>query len=123
MKVHHIGIWAIDMEETCSFYGERLGFEKEREYEVSAELMKQIFGTEKPCRIQVYKKGDTRVEIFDDGDKHQSVMNHFSISVGDRKKYFDDAKAKGADVIEVWRGDHPVYFLKDPAGTLIEIKD
>ncbi len=123
MKVHHIGIWASDIGAAGEFCKNVLGLEKEREYEAPAEIMRAIFGTEEPCKIQVYGGSEVRVEIFDAAGRTKSGINHFSLSVGDREGFCAQAKAKGVEVIEVWREDHPVYFLKGPDGVLIEIKD
>jgi catechol 2,3-dioxygenase-like lactoylglutathione lyase family enzyme len=123
MKVHHIGIWASDIGTAGEFCRNVLGLEKEREYEAPAEIMRAIFGTDKACKIQVYGGNEFRVEIFDAGGQARSGINHFSVSVGDKKEFCAQAKAKGAEVIEVWREDHPVYFLKGPDGVLLEIKD
>ncbi|TET78526.1 hypothetical protein E3J38_08475 [candidate division TA06 bacterium] len=123
MKVHHIGIWTPNIGAAGEFCRNVLGLEKEREYEAPAEIMQAIFGTEEPCKIQVYGGSEVRVEIFDAAGQTKSGINHFSLSVGDKKGFCAQAKAKGAEVIEVWREDHPVYFIKGLDGVLIEIKD
>lgn len=123
MKVHHIGIWVPDLRKAGEFCKNILGLEKEREYEAPAEIMSAIFGTKEACRIQVYGGNGLRVEIFDAGGEAGSGINHFSVSVEDKKEFCGRAKARGAELIEVWREDHPVYFLKGPSGVLIEIKD
>lgn len=123
MKVHHIGTWVPDVGVAAEFYWNVLGLKKEREYEVPADIMKAIFGTEEPCMVQVYGGERVRVEIFDAAGQAKSGINHFSLSVGDAREFCLRAKARRAEVFEVWRGDHPVYFIKDPHGVLVEIKD
>lgn len=123
MEADHIGIWAQDVGMAERYYEDVLGLKKEREYDVSADIMKAIFGTEQVCSVKVYGRENVRVEIFDAAGGARSGINHFSLSVGDRKEFCDRAKAKGAEVIKVWRGDHPVYFIKDPHGVLTEIRD
>jgi catechol 2,3-dioxygenase-like lactoylglutathione lyase family enzyme len=123
MKVHHVGVWASDGSATRQFYEGVMGFEKEREYEVPIELMSTIFGIDRSCKVEVYAKDTARVEVFDVNGTDLSGINHFSLSVGDRVGFFRRAKASGADCLEVKRGDHPVYFIRDPSGLLVEIKD
>jgi catechol 2,3-dioxygenase-like lactoylglutathione lyase family enzyme len=123
IKVHHIGMWARDMDAAVRFYKNALGFEKVREYEVPKEVMKAVFGIEEACKVQVYGGESITVELFD-GSKHQrSGLNHIAITVDDKKAFCDRAKLNGGKVIEVWRQDHYIYFVEDPSGTLIEVKD
>jgi len=43
--------------------------------------------------------------------------------VGNREAFVQKMKEKGVAIIEVQRNDHLVYFIKDPDGNLIEIRD
>lgn len=123
MKVHHVGVWASDASAVSEFYEGVMGFEKEREYEVPVELMSAIFGIDRSCKVRVYAGDTARVEVFDVRGTDLSGINHFSLSVGDRVEFFGRAKLEGADCLEVMKGDHPVYFIRDPSGLLVEIKD
>ncbi len=123
MRIHHIGIWASDRLKTKEFCEKVLGLKKEREYEAPADLMQTVFEYGKPCKIEVYSEGESRIEIFHAEDEGLIGINHFSVSVGDRQEFCARAKTLGADVIEVRRGDHLVYFVRDPGGVLLEIKD
>lgn len=121
--MHHVGIWATDAAAVREFYEGVLGLEKEREYEVPAELMRAIFGIDRSSRVQVYAGDAVRIEVFDVEGTDLSGVNHFSLSVGDREKFFAGARSRGADCLKVMRGDHPVYFIRDTTGVLLEIKD
>jgi len=113
----------MDMSKTAKFYEEMMGLSLEREYEVPAELMNTIFGLDRDCKVSVYADDTARVEVFDVDGESLSGINHFCLSVGDRELFFRRVKAAGGDCLEAKRGDHPVYFLRDPEGVLIEIKD
>ncbi len=123
MELSHVGIWVEDMEETKRFYQGILGLQEQSSYQISAEIMEAIFEIKTPCQVKVFGFGNTRVEIFDAPEGIESGINHFAVSVEDKSKFCQEAASKGARVIEVWRGDHPVYFLKSPSGVLIEIRD
>jgi catechol 2,3-dioxygenase-like lactoylglutathione lyase family enzyme len=123
MKVHHVGVWASDASAARGFYEGVMGFEKEREYEVPVELMSGIFGIDRSCKVEVFARDSARVEVFYVHGTDLSGINHFSLSVGDRVEFFERARASGADCLRLMRGDHPVYFIRDPSGLLVEIKD
>lgn len=123
MRLGHVGIWAVNLEEVEKFYRDILGFQEERSYEVSAENMEAIFGVNHSCQVKVYGMEDSRIELFDAPKGVKSGINHFAVSVEDRKSFCEEAASKGAKVIEVWRGDHPVYFVEGPSGVLIEIRE
>lgn len=123
MRVHHVGIWAADAAGAGEFYKGVLGLDIEREYEVPAGLMKAIFGLNRSCKVQVYSDRETRVEVFDAAGEGRRGINHLCLSVGNRRDFLSEAKARGADCLEVRRDDHLIYFIRDPSGVLIEIKD
>jgi catechol 2,3-dioxygenase-like lactoylglutathione lyase family enzyme len=123
VKIHHIGIWSSNRSKTEELCERTLGLASEREYEAPAELMQAIFGYGKPCKIQVYSDGETRIEVFYAEDEGLAGINHFSVTVGDKREFCAKAKDAGADVIEVRRDSHLVYFIRGPGGLLIEIKD
>jgi catechol 2,3-dioxygenase-like lactoylglutathione lyase family enzyme len=100
-----------------------MGLTIEREYEVPAQLMKAIFGLDRDCAVHVYAGDGLRVEVFDVEGESLSGVNHFCLSVGNREEFFRQASSRGADCLELRRGNHPVYFVRDPAGVPIEIKD
>jgi catechol 2,3-dioxygenase-like lactoylglutathione lyase family enzyme len=51
------------------------------------------------------------------------AINHFSLTVDNKRAFCARARERGAQVIEVAREDHCVFFIRDPEGILIEIKD
>jgi catechol 2,3-dioxygenase-like lactoylglutathione lyase family enzyme len=123
VKIHHIGIWSSNRPKSTEFCERVLGLAREREYEAPAEVMQAIFGYGKPCKIELYSDGETRIEVFYAEGEELAGINHFSVSVGDRREFCARARDAGADVIEVRRDDHLVYFIRGAGGLLLEIKD
>ena len=131
LKVHHIGLWVSDLTSTGRFYERILGFEKQYAYRLPSEVIQTVFGRKVKCQVAVYRRDEVALELFrpaiEMADAAQAPLipgvNHFGLQVADSETFCEKAREKGADVIELDRGDHLVYFLRDPDGVLIEIKD
>lgn len=131
LRVGHIGLWVRDLVRSGRFYRNVLGFERQDSYYVPAKLMHHIFGQDTACTVEVYRRDGVALELFQSDQKMQDQgffplipgINHFGLEVGDKRAFCQEAKEKGAQVIEVAREDHMVTFLRDPDGILIEIKD
>jgi catechol 2,3-dioxygenase-like lactoylglutathione lyase family enzyme len=131
ISVHHLGIWVRDLGRSGEFYDRILGFEKKYDYHLPAELVRTIFGRPVDCRVEVHQRQAVSVELFQPGtptangpdEPLTAGINHFSLKVDDTLSFCRRAREKGAEVLEVPRRDHSVFFLKDPDGILIEIKD
>jgi catechol 2,3-dioxygenase-like lactoylglutathione lyase family enzyme len=131
MTVHHLGLWVQDLARSGRFYDGILGFDKRYDYQIPAELMKTIFGRPINCRVEMHQREEVRLELFQPDvpvstelcEPLPAAINHFSLKVDDKVSFCHQAREKGATVIEVPRQDHIIFFLKDPDGLLIEIKD
>lgn len=123
MELSHVGIWCVDWKKAERFYRQVLGLQPISSYEVSGEIMETIFGVEGPCQVRVYGLDHGTIEVFDAPKGVESGINHFAVSVQDKRSFCKEVAAKGAQVLEVWRGDHPVYFLRGPSGLLVEVRE
>ena len=126
--LHHIGITCSDIVASERFYVENFGLLKIKEKVESAEIIQQIFGINSPARIVLLKSGETMVELFEFPEvDHQPIMgsvSHFALCVADTKKAYEKLKAKGIETIMIDRGkEKHIYFVKDPDGVLIELRD
>lgn len=131
LKVHHLGIWVQDLDRSSWFYGQVMGFEKQYDYQIPAELVRHIFGRDTDCHVEVFRRDEVTLELFRPDEKMEDqsslplapAINHFGLQVADKKTFCKQAEVQGAQVIEVQREDHCVYFIRDPQGILIEIKE
>lgn len=131
----HIGILTGNADALLPFYCDLLGFEVVKDEIVDADLMEAIFGEREDCRLiklslSTGSPGAVNIEIFTYvapvvGCRHSRMpgYNHWGFSVGDRRAFIDDMKRRGVAVTDVLRGDHHVYFISDPDGNRIEIRD
>ena len=130
-RVQHIGLWVTDLDRSSRFYCHVLGFEKQVSYQVSATIVHHIFGQDTACTVEVYRRDGVALELFQPDRKMQVQgpvplipgINHFGLEVADKLAFCQEVREKGAQVIEIAREDHQVYFVRDPDGILIEIKE
>ena len=131
----HIGILTGNAEALVVFYRDLLGFEVAKKDIVASAIMESIFGVPGDCRLIKLaqagaEEGAVVIEIFSyvDADAVPSRprtagYNHWGFRVGDRESFVAEMRSRGVDVTEIQRGSHRVYFICDPDGNRIEIRD
>jgi catechol 2,3-dioxygenase-like lactoylglutathione lyase family enzyme len=126
----HIGIFTTHYKRMVDFYMNKLGFNKEKEELLSKTIMKSIFGISSDCKFVRMAAGDIKIEIFSPINKtfrrkfdHTGGYNHWALCVGKREKFLQILKREKVKILEVKRNDHSVYFIHDPDGSKIEIKE
>ena len=131
----HIGILTGNADVLLRFYRDVLGFEIVKDEIVDSDLMDSIFGEPGDCRLIKLshpsgKDGAVNIEIFAFKDHaagrrrpRSPGYNHWGFRVGDRRAYIARMKKLGVAVTDVLRGKHHVYFICDPDGNRIEIRD
>jgi catechol 2,3-dioxygenase-like lactoylglutathione lyase family enzyme len=127
---NHIGIFTNHYQRLISFYTRKLGFTKEKDGRLSKSLMLSVFGVASEGKFSSLVSDDVRIEIFTlVGHRllkkpNQSLgYNHWAICVTDIKKFLSGLKRKKVKIISIKRNDHFVYFIKDPDGNRMEVKE
>ena len=123
---HHVGISVPNLDAAIAWYGEMLGFGVERRMEVA-----QI-----PARIAWLRRDDFRLELFEVADaaalpEDRRIPNrdlkthgtkHLALAVSDVDAFVAELKMRGADIAMHTRiHGEPMAFIRDNAGTLIEL--
>ncbi len=125
---NHIGLLTENPGALVRFYTETLGFVEGETREIPQYLMEQVFGLPSACLMTKLHLGDIVLEIF--SAKENKVMpkpaqskgyNHWGLKVENKERFAEEARQKGADVLEVPYKGRKVFFIKDPEGNLIEI--
>lgn len=134
----HVGFFTNDSARLVRFYREELGFAVEKEELLPASIMRPIFGLPHPCRLikltastgMTPAQPPLKVEIFHPVGlrlprRRNGIVgcNHCSFTVADRKRFLRKLRRRDVPLIEVQRNGHNVYFIKDPDGNRIEIRD
>ena len=126
----HIGIFTNNSKRLLSFYIKKLGFRKQKETILPKSIVKSIFGISSDCRFIRLISDNVMIEMFEPLSirGHRRInnitgYNHWGYCVGDRKKFVQVLKRQKVKIIKVKRNNHLVYFIKDPDGNRIEIRE
>lgn len=126
----HIAIFTNNAKKLEFFYREKMGFKKEKEELLPKSLMQRIFGIASDCMFIRLFSDTVKVELFQptafrlkERENSLSGYNHWGYTVADRDKFCQRLKKKKANMIKFNRGNHVVYFIRDPDGNSIEIRD
>lgn len=126
----HIGILTNNARMLLSFYTEKMGLIHKKEEILSSSVFEKIFGFAVDCRFIRLTAGDFMLELFEPINAKASArtakmtgLNHFGYCVENRLDYVNQLRKKNVDIIEVKRNSHTVYFVSDPDGNQIEIRE
>ena len=126
----HIGIITNNYRRLVNFYTKKLEFTVEKEEKLSKSVMRTVFGLASEGGFTRLVSGNARIEIFHITSGHLKQRtnttigyNHWALRVEDKDKFIRKIMKKGVKIIHIKRTDHSVYFIKDPDGNRIEIKD
>ena len=134
MRLDHIAVTAHSEKRSDRFFIALLGLEKTRNFTVSAEMMKALFGIERDTRVVRYSGGPgLEVEVFIAGELDPATgernaardrLTHACLIVSDRRAFAENAKAMGFQMAEVPKADGSslVMFVSDDFGNRYEIK-
>lgn len=128
-KCDHIGLLTNNLKRLERFYIQRLGFRKEREEILPESIAQPIFKVPPAIRFVRLFFGDTKLELFEPLNKNLKKVgathcgyHHWGFCVEDRVAFLKKLRMKGIEVIEVKRDTQSVYFIEDPDGNRIEIR-
>jgi len=128
-SVNHVGIFTDRPRATKNFY-RKMGFRSVAKAFLNADFIEQLFGIRKGCFFEKLTFRDTFLEIFYADNLHLRIphknsagINHWALQVENRESYIRILKRKNIKIIRLSRNDRFVYFVKDPNGVLIEIRE
>lgn len=129
-RCDHIGIYTNHADRLVDFYTSKLAFRKLKEETLDKTLFKQIFDVAVDCRFIRLISDGVMLEIFEPitdrahrGIRNSVGINHWGYCVQDREKFVQRLKNQAVTVIEIKRNEHRVYFVTDPDGNRIEIRE
>lgn len=124
-SLHHFGLTNRSEEQALSFYQGFLGFDHTRDFVVAPELSGQLFSVPQEIKVLVFEKRGVKIEVFIHSvfSPHPHTLSHIGLTVNDLGEFIAFASVKGIPVIKGTHKEKTVYFVKDLAGNLFEIKE
>ncbi len=124
----HIGLFTNDPERLLDFYTRIMEFDKISDSILDKSIMKSIFGINIKCRFIKLSKGELMLEIFTPIEQKSQVqtkigINHFGYKQNNKIKFVQRLKEQGQNLITIKKNNHSIYFIKDPDGNLIELRE
>lgn len=126
----HIGIFTNNATRLVKFYTEKLGFKKGKKEILQKSIVETIFGVSCDCTFIKLMNTNLMIELFEPTSSsirrrvnNTSGINHWGFCVGDKKNFVSQLKKKDVKIITIKRNAHVVYFIADPDGNRIEIRD
>ncbi len=126
----HIGLYTNNAEKLVNFYTKNLAFKKVKEERLGKSIFKKIFGIPVDCHFIRLASDNILLEIFEPTKgraskkmKNSIGLNHWGYCVGNKKRFVQLLRRRRVKVIEIIRNGHEVYFVTDPDGNRIEIRD
>jgi len=121
--LQHVALAINDSEEIPRFYETILHFSLNRQFQVNAELIRQIFHAEGAVDVALMEHDDTTLEIFLSPEKEKKVFSHLCLAYRNAEQISKKATELG---YQVWVKENPVnntYFIRDKSGNIFEIKE
>ncbi len=129
-RCDHIGILTNNAQRLGRFYLHKLDFKKIKEEVLDASTFNKIFGFSVRTRFIRMATDGLMLELFEPLGKkaranavNNAGLNHFGYCVKNRLNYVKRLRKKRVKIIEIERNGHRVYFVSDPDGNRIEIRE
>ncbi|MEO0094969.1 MAG: VOC family protein [candidate division WOR-3 bacterium] len=126
----HIGILSNNAERLIKFYKTNLGFRLISAENLSSNIVKKLFKVNTTCCFYRLKFEDLLLEIFQPHKKIKKLysnkcngIHHFGLRVQNRELFIKHLRGKKVKIITIKRNERKIYFIKDPDGNIIEIRE
>ncbi|MCX7994810.1 MAG: VOC family protein [candidate division WOR-3 bacterium] len=129
-KCDHIGILTRNSERLLKFYKNIIKFKLISGERLKPEIVGKLFKMRATACFYRLKSNGLLLEIFELHKKYESKkgkihygIHHFGLIVDDREKFIKYLRRKKVKIITIKRGSRLVYFIQDPDGNIIEIRE
>jgi methylmalonyl-CoA/ethylmalonyl-CoA epimerase len=125
MDLNHVGIINLNEEHAELFYGEVLGFQKTRDFNLPVELSEQLFDQSREIKILVFERDGVKLEVFICPEYKQDLQpdfSHLGLYIDNLDELLKKSEQSGVEHIMGKTTGKIVHFIKDFSGNLIEIK-
>jgi catechol 2,3-dioxygenase-like lactoylglutathione lyase family enzyme len=125
VELKHVALTIDSKKHAVQFYEQVLDGKLVREFEISSDLVTQIFSITVSDKIpvMVFDVNLVQFEIFIvDDQKFADRFDHVCISVNDVNEFKKQCLTYGLPVSVIPKGEKELVFIKDFVGNLFEIK-
>jgi len=123
MKLKHIALNISNIDEIENFYINILEMKELRRFNLKGEFSQKFFNIIGETPAVFLEKDEIFFELFLNKNMIIQGYNHICISVKNRKKLIEKAKAANYPVIIVERDFSDLVFIKDNSGNVFEITE
>ena len=121
--LNHIGLQYPDKESAAKFFGEILGLPFQKEFILSAEISKILFGTDSDVEVIAYGDDNFKFEVFITRGEIPQNFNHMCWMVKDRDEFVETCKKNNIDHVILETDSKTLVFIRDLGGNVYEIKE
>jgi catechol 2,3-dioxygenase-like lactoylglutathione lyase family enzyme len=126
----HIGLFTANAERMKEFYIHALDFEFGGETILAGSVVSSIFGIGSDCRFLKLHRDGFMLEIFEPlsppSQEHEASrfgVNHWGFCTAERDLLLEKLRRECIPIIEIEKQGHRIYFLIDPDGNRIELRE
>ncbi len=133
MKLDHIALVVSNMKTSLDFYTRFLGLTIKREFELSEEESQHLFQVSSPARAVQLSMDSGVLELFEfkRGTEIKNLSSpvtnglfHYALQIGQPiKAFIARAREERIPVYSIVRGGKSIYFIQDPDGVLVEVRE
>jgi catechol 2,3-dioxygenase-like lactoylglutathione lyase family enzyme len=134
MKLDHVALNVSDMETSLDFYTNFLGLKIKREFELSETESRDLFNVASQAHAVQLLMEEGMLELFEFKRGTETakqftspLMNglfHYALQIGKPiDAFIKRAKEREVPVFSIVRGGKTIYFIQDPDGVFIEVKE
>ena len=120
--LQHIALQCNNSKKAEIFFTKILGLKVEKEFCLSEKLSDEIFGIKENVDVKIYGNKQVTFEIFITKKAQNTGFEHTCIEIQDQEKFIEHCKRYNINPMFVKKGEKTLFFVKDFAGNLFEIK-
>ena len=120
----HAAVTCDTLEHADLFFTTILGLKLQKTFIVDTELSTHIFDISAGCDVRVYANANMTIEVFiQPGKKNYDSYNHLCVGVDNIDDFIQRCKHQNLVPYIVFKGEKPLFFVRDFVGNLYEIKE
>jgi catechol 2,3-dioxygenase-like lactoylglutathione lyase family enzyme len=120
--LNHVALQCLDKEKAEIFFTKVLEIPRTKNFTVSENLSKNIFGINSSVEINVYDNGKTRFEVFISQNRRKPGYEHTCIEVENKKEFMARCKKYSIEPLIVKKEGKDLLFVRDFSDNLFEVK-